>query len=960
MLALMLWGLASPMYADNDDCIVDPNLHLLFKLDETTKEAVITNPYGIESNALKDDSYMDASGFHSDTINHWKNLVIPSSITYNGEVYTIVGIGSYAFNKTTEIFTIQLPNTIRSIGDYAFRWCVNLETIDIPDEVTDIPAGAFDYCWKLKSIKLSKNVRSIGAGAFSDCYALTSISIPGSCEYIGDEAFKWCIKLNKIKFEDGAGTLRLGYNYDFYYGFNTSQSSYSPYFRGAFSECPIDTLYLGRDLTYKYSPFVYQIRFPVNSSSIYDFYIQQNSKMGRTFKNVEFGETVTTIPDELFYFAYINNEIKLPSGLKKIGKDAFHGNGTGEILNQSRLVLPASLEEIGDLAFLNCSSLRFIHCQGVTPPVGGGFTNCTVYVPSGYGPVYRTDSNWGKYTIIDPSDEFVTINVKTAGTLYSRMLAQEIQANTISRLKIKGTLNEDDWGIVKNMVHLYEIDLSELALVELPNGIFQKNNHLVHISLPHSLKIIGENAFQDCFCLTGVLQIPSSCDSVGANAFYRTSITGLDYQGSLHIGQNAFRQCKELKTLILSGEETEAGDMAFWGSGIRNLTISKGVSIADQVFEYCQQLEEITLEDGVKSIGNQAFYVSTNINKLNILGKVGSFGSKLFDTRVSYDLNIGDIASWCSFSFGDVKSSLNYLAKQIFIQGQIPVDVEIPQGVKSIGDYAFYNCASIETIILPEGLEVIGNSSFEGCKGITQLHLPNSITSIGTSAFKSCSNIADVDLPTNIGSLGEQCFSDCYNLQKIVAHWGNPVIINQNTYANVSNNCFLYIPIGTATKYANAGWTSIPNVKETGILSVHVNSGGYISCNETQVCGRKENIFFTPYKSFVIKVVPNDGNKIFKATLNGTDITNEVNDEIFIEEPEEDYDLFIYFTDSKVDTGDVNCDGIMNVTDILCMANYIINRSSDENVRYIGDMNDDGIINITDVIIAVNKILSDF
>ena len=82
----------------------------------------------------------------------------------------------------------------------------------------------------------------------------------------------------------------------------------------------------------------------------------------------------------------------------------------------------------------------------------------------------------------------------------------------------------------------------------------------------------------------------------------------------------------------------------------------------------------------------------------------------------------------------------------------------IPDGVTSIGDYAFYKCASLTEIIIPDSVKDIGFNAFNGCTGLTSITIPNSVTSIGKYAFGSCPKLAEVynlsslDASTHFGS----------------------------------------------------------------------------------------------------------------------------------------------------------------------------------------------------------------
>ena len=146
------------------------------------------------------------------------------------------------FKGKEKLTSLTIGSSVTSIGSYAFSDCSGLTSVTIPGSVTSIGDDAFSGCSGLTSVTIPGSVTSIGSSAFYGCSGLTSVTIPGSVTSIGDEAFRGCSGLTSVTIEDGSGTL----------SFSTSSSS-TP-----FTGCPIEKLYLGRDISYYsyyYSPF---------------------------------------------------------------------------------------------------------------------------------------------------------------------------------------------------------------------------------------------------------------------------------------------------------------------------------------------------------------------------------------------------------------------------------------------------------------------------------------------------------------------------------------------------------------------------------------------------------------------------------------------------------------------------------------------------------------------------------
>lgn len=148
-------------------------------------------------------------------------LIIPETVTYNGNTYSVTTIGNSAFygcsgftgsliipNSVTSIdsyafrgcsgFTgsLTIPNSVTSIGDGAFRECGGFTgSLTIPNSVTTIGEASFLNCWGFTgSLTIGNSVTFIGLMAFRNCRGLTGqLTIPNSVTSIGDEAFFNCV-----------------------------------------------------------------------------------------------------------------------------------------------------------------------------------------------------------------------------------------------------------------------------------------------------------------------------------------------------------------------------------------------------------------------------------------------------------------------------------------------------------------------------------------------------------------------------------------------------------------------------------------------------------------------------------------------------------------------------------------------------------------------------------------------
>ena len=100
------------------------------------------NSYFPNNNAVVFDCYSSKSG----------DLIIPSTISYNGTTYSVISIGDMAFYNCSGLTSVTIPNSVTSIGESAFSSCSSLTSVTIPNSVTSIADYAFAWCSSLTSI----------------------------------------------------------------------------------------------------------------------------------------------------------------------------------------------------------------------------------------------------------------------------------------------------------------------------------------------------------------------------------------------------------------------------------------------------------------------------------------------------------------------------------------------------------------------------------------------------------------------------------------------------------------------------------------------------------------------------------------------------------------------------------------------------------------------------------------
>ena len=94
-------------------------------------------------------------------------------------------------------------------------------------------------------------------------------------------------------------------------------------------------------------------------------------------------------------------------------------------------------------------------------------------------------------------------------------------------------------------------------------------------------------------------------------------------------------------------------------------------------------------------------------------------------------------------------------------------DIIIPNSVTSIGEHAFRNCNSLINIHIPNSVISIGDSAFSGCESLTSINIPNSIKTIGVNTFEHCNSLTNIQIPNSLISIGDSAFRRCESLTSI-------------------------------------------------------------------------------------------------------------------------------------------------------------------------------------------------
>ncbi|MDE7456904.1 MAG: leucine-rich repeat domain-containing protein [Prevotella sp.] len=298
---------------------------------------------------------------------------------------------------------------------------------------------------------------------------------------------------------------------------------------------------------------------------------------------------------------------------------------------------------------------------------------------------------------IELSDNWVNVELSSAGTLGVEVLYLVNVLKDVELLKVKGPINSTDWATIKQMSNLLALDLSEAQFETVPDNAFDGMSNVSNVKLPEGVKIIGQYAFRGTQLLN--IDIPSSVTYIGQYAFYQTRVKSVNFKKDSelqYIGYYAFLGCTSLEEFIMPNTVTQLGsrndnynsdyDTSILSecTNLKKVHFSDALTVLEQYVCYnCRNLEEVHLPKNVTAIRDLAFY---NCEKLK--------------------------------------------------------HIELPSTLKRIDYNAFYNCG-LDSVCLPLKLSTMENYAFQECKNLKYIELPSYIGSYDYN-FYGCTSVQTI------------------------------------------------------------------------------------------------------------------------------------------------------------------------------------------------------------------------
>ena len=690
-----------------------------------------------------------------------------SKVSITNKIKTIE---SYAF-QFSSVREVTISEGTESISSSAFANCGSLKKVNLPSSLKEIKSHAFENCSNLIDINLKDtSLETIDYDAFKNCSILSKVDLPDSLIQIGSNAFGGCLNLKSIKIP--ASVLDIDYR--------------------AFDNCPnltsidIDKnnkVYLHRNDNSTIVDINKTLHFTLKGDIDEDIVALGPSLFENSLiKEIVIPDHVQVINENVFKNARLLKHVKLPNSLVNIGSGAFQGclSLTNiSIPNKVKKIPPycffdcVNLKEVSmsddvisfdNYAFANCSSLNVKLPKSLVKIGGYALSNCTnvkdLYIPENVKSIkrdaFRGLSNSLETIKVDPLNAFYSSG-DNSNIIYQRRKANLILGCRNSKI---------DPGIKS---------INKFA--------FAYCDGLVDISIPNTLKVIGDSAFIGCKNLKRIdlnlvniiaphafqratslvhVDLPSSLITLGADAFNGSGLNDISLPESLiNIDNCAFHNCFNLERIFISSTFKPE----FVSKAFENIASLKEIKVDSKNPYFLDVKNALVNKDGVLLLGSS----QTVFDKcIKVIDSKAFYGNQ-FIKEIVLPESIANIRSnafaYSSLRKIDIQCSDCFIGQAAFSGCKELKEVKLPKGLQSVESNTFSSCLKLKHIALPNDLNSIKYSAFKN-SGLEEIVLPESLVYVGDSAFKY-TNLKKVDIPKSVESIQNECFSSCKYLTSV-------------------------------------------------------------------------------------------------------------------------------------------------------------------------------------------------
>lgn len=680
--------------------------------------------------------------------------------------------GANLYYRNQLITDLVIPETVTAIRERAFYQCASLTSVTINGG--SIGKYAFYGCDTLKNVTLGNNVTSIGELAFYGCKKLESATIGGG--EIGESAFYGCEYLKNVTFGENVTSIgKSAFAISSYGGGYCREivlpDSITTIGDSAFAGRGIESVTIGSGVT-SIGASAFKREYLTNITVSEENVVYKLDNAGLCTKD---GTTLV-----LYVDSEENRSVELPDGLTTIMDNAFYHS------NVTNVVLPESVTSIGGSAFWNCYDLTSINIpDGITFIGDYAFGDCDNLVYTTVDGLYYLGNETNPHVYLAKIDSTVTkANVAQGCKAIAAGIFQDKKLTEVSIPDSVVAVGKKAFDFCSNLT---SVTINGGSIGE---AAFRWCSNLTSVTINGGS--IGSNAFASCENLKNVT-LGDNVTSIGYNAFGNCeNLESVTINGG-SIGMYAFDGCSNLKSVTLGDNVTTIGGSAFSNcSNLMSITLGEKItSIGNDAFYNCTNLVEVVnhsglkLDEDYKKYGGITQYAISIHNGESTLEQVGDAFFITATDNTHYLVNMfvdGEEMRLPDYEKGKYIISISmtyYDIKSVYMSGSVCgvnafrlealeniyiTDMQAWCEMPSLYQLTYHRCKlywnneEITDLVIPEGVTSIGIYAFYGCDSITSVTIPDSVKSIGAYAF--CN--ANVLLPKSVSSVDRNCFEDCY------------------------------------------------------------------------------------------------------------------------------------------------------------------------------------------------------
>ena len=651
---------------------------------------------------------------------------------------------------------------------------------------------------KCHTVQVISGVKTISHAAFRNC-EMEELILPSSLTDLGSYCFAGCTKLKRVSCAATApptvNTRRASFD-----GVDLSKATlYVP-------SASVDA-YKAKSNTWGKFGEIKPIPTTVDTKTFGGITMQL--KATSTASVVSFDASVLPpnvhIPDYIAYngstypvtsireFAFEKcdmSTIDLPTDISYIGSCAFK-----DCKNLVNVFMDKSVATIDSNPFKGCISLQNVRITAEETPDAPNdwenISNATLEVPTSSVSAYSSTTPWSGFnsTMALTGEHFwykgIRYFLKYDGTASVTGFNEDEMDEDV---KILSTLPMETAYTVTSIAD--RAFQSGYYNSELQDWEYTSGGKIKSVTIPGTVKTIGESAFYCCTSLKSVV-LGDGIETIGRESFEKTGLISLNIPGSVKtIDSYAFSSCQSLVSLKLNNGIETIGRNAFSSAKITTVDIPSSVKRINYHAFRCLNLTTVTFHEGLESLGADAFAYSA-ITSVTIPCSVKEIDGNLF--TLCFDLASIQVESGNPYynSNGNCNAIIETATKTLITGCKNTV---IPEDVKIIGMDAF-NGNVPENLVIPNQVTTIKSEAFSNSDDLTTITIGRNVSSIERTNFmmnKNSFKVTDVYCYAKTPpSLGEHVFNWYYTYNNI-------------TYTEYAPQVTLHVPASSISLYRSA------------------------------------------------------------------------------------------------------------------------------------------------------------